>query len=182
MNILLGLTPFVAFAILSGAAGVTIALIASALVAAALVARGLFAGASPKILEIGSLVLFVALALYAATVGGSPSLIAVKLYVDCGLLAIVLLSLAAGRPFSIQYAREQVPEQYWTSPLFVRTNVVITLVWALAFAVMSVVEAGMVFVPGAPQALGFAVVIAALAGAAYFTAWYPKRQRAKAGV
>jgi hypothetical protein len=180
MNILLGFLPFVAFAVLGGSVGVTVALVASAAVAAALVVRGRLAGASPKILEIGTLVLFVALALYTATAGGSPSLIGVKLCVDCGLLAIVLVSLAMGRPFTMQYAREQIPEKYWTSALFIRTNVVITSVWALAFAIISLAEAALVFVPAAPQPLGFVVMIAALVGAGYFTTWYPKRLRASA--
>jgi hypothetical protein len=42
---------------------------------------------------------------------------AVRLAVDAGLLAIVLASLAAGRRFTLQYARERVPEQYWHAPL-----------------------------------------------------------------
>jgi len=44
-------------------------------------------------------------------------------------------SLLAGCPFTLQYAKEQVPPAKWNSPLFIQINQILTLVWALAFTV-----------------------------------------------
>jgi hypothetical protein len=46
----------------------------------------------------------------------------VGLAVNGGLTLISLLSLVIRRPFTLQYAEEQIPEQYWNTPLFIRTN------------------------------------------------------------
>jgi hypothetical protein len=177
MNILLGFLPFLAFAILSGPLGAIYALIIAAILSAGLMVRGRLAGASPKILEIGTLVLFVGVAIYSALAGASLSLIAVRLIVDCGLLAVVVVSMLVRRPFTSQYAREQVAKEFWHSPSFVRTNYVITAGWALAFLIMVLAEAALLVLPQLPQAVGFVVIVLALLGAAYFTQWYAKSAR-----
>lgn len=40
----------------------------------------------------------------------------VRLRVDLGLLPIVLLSMAIGRPFTLQYAREMTERAVWVWP------------------------------------------------------------------
>lgn len=174
MNIALSFAPFIVFALLSGTVGALPALLAAALVSAALLARSRFAGASPKILELGSLILFAGLALYVGLTGAAPSAIAVKLSVDVGLFLIVVVSMAVGRPFTIQYAREEVPAEFWESPRFKRVNMVITAVWALAFLVIVLAEAALLAIPTLSPALGVPIVVAALVGAMLFTRWYPK--------
>jgi hypothetical protein len=80
----------------------------------------------------------------------------------------------------LQYAREQVPAEFWNSPEFIRTNYVITAVWALAFAVMVVAELALLTVPGMPPRIGIAAIVLALIGAVKFTGWYPERVKARA--
>ncbi|MGC3944535.1 MAG: hypothetical protein QM762_08455 [Chryseolinea sp.] len=58
------------------------------------------------------------------------SVLLVRLYIDSGLLAIVLLSLLLRRPFTLPYARQQAPREVWTLPRFLRMNMVISGVWA----------------------------------------------------
>jgi len=70
-----------------------------------------------------------------------------------------------------------VPQQYWTSPRFLRANNIIASAWAVAFLIMVIAEAAVVFVPGIPEMLGIFAVVAALAGGVGFTLWYPSRQR-----
>ena len=96
-----------------------------------------------------------------------------RLCVDAGLLVIVVVTMALGRPFTLQYAREHVSAQHQSSPAFMRTNYVITGVWALAFAVMVAAELALLYVPGLPHRLGVLAIIAALVGAVKFTGWYP---------
>jgi hypothetical protein len=178
MGILLAFAPFIVFAVVDRFVGSTQGLVAGALVAAALLARDLFTpGRAPKILEIGTLLLFGALALYAALGGPTWSVIGVRLCVDAGLLLIVLVSLAIGRPFTLQYAREQVAPELWSNLAFVRTNYVITAIWALAFVVMVLTELALLYVPNLPQRVGIIVIVLALVGAMKFTGWYPEHAR-----
>ncbi len=97
---------------------------------------------------------------------------------DAGLLLIVLASLVMRRPFTLQYARERVAPELWGEPEFVRTNYVITAVWALAFAVMVVAELVLLYVPDIPPRAGIVAIVLALVGAVKFTGWYPERRRA----
>jgi hypothetical protein len=169
MKILLGFTPFVAFMIAARFFDVTSGLIAGAIVAAALVLRNLRA---PKILELGTLVVFVVILVYAVATHATLSVIALRLCVDIGLFCVVLVSMLVRRPFTLQYAREQVPMEYWDSPQFLRINYMITAAWAAAFGVMVLAEAALLAIPALPPAIGFGAIIAALLGAAVFTRVY----------
>ena len=105
----------------------------------------------------------------------SWSVIGVRLCVDAGLLVIVLVSMVVGRPFTLQYAREQVAPEFWSSSEFIRTNYIITAVWAFAFAVMVIAELALLYVPRLPPRAGVIAIILALVGAVKFTGWYPER-------
>lgn len=182
MNILLGFAPFFTFALLSKAAGALPGLLAGAAVSAALIVRARAAGKAAKVLEIGTLVLFLAIAGWVVLRHAAPSMAAVRLAVDGGLLLIVLLSLVAGRPFTLQYAREQVAPALWTNPVFLHANRAITAAWALAFFVNVLADLSFVFLPGVPRALGGGLIVAGFGGAAAFTSWYPKHLRRRAGL
>lgn len=178
MGMLLAFTPFIVFAVLDRVAGSVAGLISGAVVAAALLLRDWATpGRQPKILEIGTAVLFAGLALYAVLGRPAWSVIGVRLCVDAGLLLVVLASIAAGRPFTLQYAREQVAPELWDRPEFIRTNYVISAAWALAFAVMVAAEAALLTVPGLPTRIGVAAIVLALVGAFKFTGWYPQHRR-----
>lgn len=177
MGILLAFAPFLAFALIDRLSGPTEGLIAGAVVSAALLLRDLIQGRTAKVLEIGTAILFGGLALYALLGRPSWSVVGVRLVVDAGLLLIVLASLAMRRPFTLQYARERVAPELWGEPEFVRTNYVITAVWALAFAVMVVAELVLLYVPDVPPRAGIVAIVLALVGAVKFTGWYPERRR-----
>lgn len=174
MGILLAFAPFIAFAVVDRLVGPTEGLVAGALVSLVLSARDAFAtGRSPKVLEIGTAVLFCALAAYAVVGHPAWSVIGVRLCVDAGLLVIVLVTMAIGRPFTLQYAREQVGAEHYASPAFLRTNYVISGVWALAFAIMVAAELALLYLPDMSHRLGVLAIVAALVGAVKFTGWYP---------
>ena len=181
MGILLAFAPFLAFAVVDRLMGSADGLMAGAAVSAMLLIRDwLRPNAAPKMLEVGTFVLFAGLALYAVL--GSPawSIMDVRLRVDGGLLLIVLTTMAAGKPFTLQYAREQVDRALWTTPAFVRTNYVITGVWALAFVVMVLADLVLIYLPDLPPRFGIIATVLAIVGAVKFTGWYPER-RASAG-
>jgi len=176
MGILLAFAPFIIFAVADRFVGPAIALLLATATSAILLGRDVFSpGRSPKILEIGTFILFGGLALYQQLGQPDWSVIGVRLRVDAGLLVIVLVSMAIRRPFTLQYAREQVPPEQWGSPEFIRTNYVITAAWALAFAVMVIAELALLYVPALPRRIGIITIIAALVCAVKFTGWYPER-------
>jgi hypothetical protein len=180
MNILLAFSPFIVFAVVDRLVGPTAGLIAGAAVSAALIARDwLRPGGSAKVLEIGTVILFAALALYAVVARPNWSIVGVRLCVDAGLLAIVVVSIVIRRPFTLQYAREQVAKEHWERPEFVRTNYVITAAWAIAFGVLVLADIVMLYVPDIPLRVGVIVSILALVGAYKFTVWYPERVRSQ---
>jgi hypothetical protein len=134
---------------------------------------------SAKILEIGTTILFAGLAVYALLAGAAWSIPAVRLRVDGGLLAVVLVSMMVRRPFTLQYAREQVAREAWETPEFVRTNYIITAVWGAAFAVMVAVDLVMLYVPALSGKIAIVVTVLAIWGAVRFTSWYPEREQKK---
>ena len=136
-------------------------------------------GKSPKILEIGTVVLFTVVALLVQTGQGQWSVMGVRLRVDAGLLLIALASIALRRPFTLQYAREQTPQEIWNHPVFIRINYMITFVWTSAFLVMVAADALMLYRPDVPTYVGIVATVVALVGAVRFTAWYPQRMRTR---
>ncbi len=171
MNILLAFAPFFAFAVVSHLAGISAGLAAGAVSALLLVVRDALAGRRAKWLEIGTTVLFGALALYALRMQPAWSLAQVRLLVDCGLLAIVLGSMLARMPFTLQYAYESVAPEFWQRPEFIRKNYVITGVWAAAFAAMVLAD----LVMQTRQGAGVLMTVLAITCAVKFTQRYAGR-------
>ncbi len=175
MAILVGFAPFLVFAVLSRFVTAGVSLWAAAAVSATLVLREKIRGRSMKILEAGTFLLFALLGLYTALTRGSWDIPTVRSVVDGGLLFIILLSLIIRRPFTLQYAREQVPPAVQNSPTFLKTNYIITTVWALAMAVIVVADLAMHFVTGLPLQVEVAAIVLALGGAFWFSKWYPQQ-------
>jgi hypothetical protein len=180
VGILLAFAPFFVFVVIERTVGVTAGLIAAALVAALLFLKDLVTRKELKVLDVGTLLLFGGLAVYARAAHPDWSVIAVRLRVDAGLLLIVLASIAIRKPFTMQYAREQVAEEHWSSPEFLRINKVLTGAWAVAFAVMVAAEAALLYVPAMPKRIGIIITVLAIVAAIKFTSWYPERDHAKA--
>ena len=103
------------------------------------------------------------------------SVVGVRLCVDAGLLAVILVSMAVGRPFTLQYAREQATPELWREPDFLRTNYVVTGVWVLALALMTAIDATAIFTGRISLTVAVGVGLVALAGALTFSARYTAR-------
>ena len=182
MGILLAFAPFLVFALGVRFIGPMEGLSGGTLTSAALLLRDwLTPGRTPKVLEFGTVVLFGGLTLYTLLSGSFWSIVGVRLCVDAGLLLIVLITMAIRQPFTVQYAREGVAREHWDSPKFLRTNYVITAVWALAFAVLVIADLVLLYLPQLPPRVGIIATILALVGAVKFTGWYPTREQGQAG-
>ncbi|WP_420135537.1 hypothetical protein [Rhodopseudomonas sp.] len=95
-----------------------------------------------------------------------------------GALALgAWLTIALGKPFTLDYAKEHVDPSLWTDPFFIRTNVLMTSVWASAFTINAVLAFGKMKQLLLPE-LGYELIsYAVLIGTAIFTVWYPDHLR-----
>ncbi len=181
MGILLAFAPFFVFVIVERIWGIAPGLAAAAVVAAGLLVRDwVTPNRTVKILEIGTMLLFGGLAIYARLTGTIWSVIGVRLRVDVGLLLIVLASICIAKPFTLQYAREGAPRELWDKPEFIRANYLITAVWAAAFLVIVLADVVAIYVPAFTLRAAIIVSILALVGAAKFTAAYTEQPPAEA--
>lgn len=92
-------------------------------------------------------------------------------------------SVVLGRPFTTAYARESAPPEFWEHPIFIRLNLLMTLVWCglmtvnIAFAVTGVIVGGNADKP----LLSFAMPMALLAAGFIFNGRFPARYLARSG-
>ena len=141
-QILLGFVPWVAFSLIStriGPGAVGMAALLAFVLAACLVGRSVARGGTPKLIELTAVATFAVIGVWALLDPASDDVLA---FYGRGLAALVLAAVLAlsllTRPFTEQYAREGVPEQYWDSPRFHSVNRRISAAWAGAVAVMGV--------------------------------------------
>jgi hypothetical protein len=84
-------------------------------------------------------------------------------------------TLLIGRPFSLDYARQNTDPALWNQPVFIRTNVRITAMWAAVSttALAWILMEHVLLRQWACHTLSYAAFI----GAAAFTSWYPRHVR-----
>jgi len=181
MTIFLILAPYAAFAFLMLVTSAAVSLFAAASICLAVIVLDLARGRSVKVLGAGSVVTFAAVGSYVWIVDPAMSVSAVKFSVDAGVLLVVLSSIAIRRPFTLQYAREQVDADTARLPGFIHANYVITWVWAAAMLAMTIGNVALIYVPCLPIWSSLLVAFAARNSAVYFTKWYPEHRRAKYG-
>ncbi len=117
---------------------------------------------------------FFAIATLSVLVDGSALLLFWKynLVVLWGLFAgMAWASILLGAPFTLQYARETTPPEFWRHPVFVRTSLVLTLVWAGVFT-LNLAIAGAAVGRISPPWFALLLPTLAVAGAFVFTARY----------
>ena len=114
---------------------------------------------------------FGALVFYTLVAAPDWTVAKVRLAVDAGLFAIALVSLAIGMPFTLQYARESVPQEFWSSPFFMTTNRRSPRSGRQRSAVMAAADAAAHYVEAIPLWIDIAATVLAFAAAIWFTRW-----------
>lgn len=182
MTIFLILAPYAAFALLMMLAPAAVSLYATAAICLLTIAvERIVRGRAVKILPAGAVVIFAAIGGYVLLVDPGMSTSAVKFSVDAGMLLVILASIAIRRPFTLQYAREEVDAETAEIPGFIRANYVISWVWAASMVAMMIGNVALIYVPGLPIWSSLLVAFAARNSAVYFTKWYPEHRKAKYG-
>ncbi len=179
------LAPWIAMALLNGpnrfelSAGIAFAM------SATLLGLSVLRGQSPKLLEFADVTFFAAL--------GIVGLLASPATIDwlenyAGEISNIALVIIAGfsmlirRPFTLQYAREQVDRSMWDNPIFIHINYVITAFWTGAFLVGAISGfVGDVFLDNSNNLwTGWIIQTGAIIVAIQFTEWYPDYGQARA--
>lgn len=141
MSYLLAFAPWIVYAVVPSAQWKWAALTALVLTGATLVAG--FARhrpASSLIIELGSVVFFAATTAFAFAVPDSGLRAYMPAISSLWLALISWFSLAIRQPFTLGIAKLSQPREVWDKPLFIRTNVIITLAWAVAFTLSGAVN------------------------------------------
>ncbi len=171
MNLVLGFGPFILFALLSSLSA-DLALWISFAAAFVVTIRDFVEKPSLRLLDGVSLILFGGLALWRGFVDPGLSLAALRTIVDLALTVVILFSLAARKPFSLQYAGRS----GWSDSDFLRVNYVISMVWLAAFAAMAVADAAVTFADQ-PRYIGIIVSVLAFGLSILVTLRYPASVR-----
>ena len=87
------------------------------------------------VLSWGTLIFFVFL-LVAVVLFRSAFIAKYEWVLSNGMLAFIAwFSILIKQPFTIQYAKEQVPEEHWNSPLFFKINYILSATWGFLFLI-----------------------------------------------
>ncbi len=175
MGIFLSFLPWIVFWTLSGRNNYQIATLAATVVVLFLNVRNI-KNRNIKILDLGTLIFFIVL----TAISFLSKVVWVDRYStplsDTAMFIIAAISLAVRKPFTIQYAYEQVDPKFWNTPKFYSTNRTITTVWCIAFAINAILA--YLYVDN-PYMLDWVINILVLVAAIKFTAWYPDFVKAK---
>jgi hypothetical protein len=132
LKILLGFLPWILFGILAGApltrleAALAVAWVATLALGFNQLRKGFF-------LTWGSLLFFSSCLILVVFLKNLWVIEHMDLLARATLAAIAWASIIAGRPFTLQYARESVPEAYWHTPQFIHTSYFVSIVWGIIF-------------------------------------------------
>jgi hypothetical protein len=177
MTFFLILAPFAAFAGLSYVASQTLALLAAAVVALALTGVDHVRGRSAKLLNIMAALMFLALGGYFALTGSEWSPVHVRVTLNGVTLSVILLSIAVGFPFTLQYARELVDPETLKLPGFLYVNYVLSWAWAGVLALMFAANLLAIYLPSLPLWAGVVATFVLRNSAVQFSKWYPRHFR-----
>jgi hypothetical protein len=186
-NPIVGFAPWIVMSVITGPGRFELAAAIALVLSIATIVAGLPLGMRPKLLDVVGVGFFGALLVAGAladknglewleTWSGELSNIAIAL--------VALLSIAARTPFTIQYARESTPREYWDAPLFLKINYTITWVWTAAFVVSAIagwIGDGPLDDPNNLWT-GWVIQVGAIIAAVKFTDWYPDHASAQAEI
>lgn len=179
-NPLVGLSPWILYAIVEGEGRLELSAALALGLAVGILCINWIRGGKPKLLEYSDVVYFAGLAIVVA-LASTGTRTWLELWggevANIALLAIVLGSILIRQPFTLQYAREGTPEEYWHTPQFMRVNYLISWVWAVAFAIeaASGLYGDAVLDDSNNIWTGWIIQTLPLIIAAQFTIWYPNR-------
>lgn len=181
LKFLLGFASWIAFLFLSGNSLTSLerALVISLLISLIFGYRQLRKG---FILQWGTVIFFVGCVIM---VNGLKSVTIAKnmgIISNGFLAALIWLTILAGRPFTLQYAREDLPPERWNDPGLVKSCRFIAIVWGFLMVFSTFVSCFRVMQPGLfPEIVYSGISIGTIMGGTLFTQFYKKYERSLEG-
>lgn len=94
------------------------------------------------------------------------------------LAGIIWVTVFVGKPFTLQYARAEVPKEHWNDPALIRVCQIIAAVWAVLLTFSAAISVLKTARPGLwPEWIYFDISIAVILGGSVFTSVYKKHKR-----
>jgi hypothetical protein len=136
-NIYIAFVPWILFSVITRRYEVQAAAVV-ALLAAVLISLPSWRAGRPKVLELGAIVAFIGFTIVALSADDATRewMARYARAISAGLLAAIAFGSLMATPFTEQYARESVPAQFWSSPVFKQVNRRITTIWGVVFLLM----------------------------------------------
>jgi hypothetical protein len=136
-SIYVAFVPWVLFSVITQHDEVRAAAVIALVAAVGISLPSLRAG-RPKMLELGAVVAFVGFTIVALVADLDTRLWLARYAraIAAGLLAAIAFGSLLRTPFTEQYARETVPEQFWSSARFKHINRQLTAMWGFVFVLM----------------------------------------------
>ncbi|WP_176357488.1 hypothetical protein [Mycobacterium persicum] len=179
-----GIAPWALLSILSGPGRFEEAVVAALGFSLLVMVAGVIRGIKVHTLEVFGALFFAALAVV-GLVATDNVIRWLELWsgelTNISLAGFAWLTLLIRKPFTMAYAKDTTPQEYWDSPLFERINAVITAVWAGAFMFAAAVGfvGDYVFHDPSNFWTGWILQLAAIFFAAAVTEFYPDYASAK---
>ena len=179
-----GLTPWIAVSLINGPGRFAVAAVVALGISALLTTTGHRRGTRVKPLEVMDMAYFTILTVFAL---GAPAGALRWMehwsgeIANVALVVFALGSIVLRNPFTLAYAREQTPQDYWNTPAFLRINYLITWAWTLSFllSMISGAYGDLVLRDDDNFWTAWIIQIAGTVAAAAFTAWYPRVAEAR---
>jgi hypothetical protein len=139
-GMLIGLVPWVLFTIIAEHGTLKIAAISALVIAIGVCVYSAQGGGRPKLIEGAAVVTFAVFTVIALVADPSLShwLTRYARAIAAAALALLVFASLLFVPFTEEYARERVPQQYWNSSQFKAVNRRLTALWGAIFLVMTV--------------------------------------------
>jgi hypothetical protein len=136
----------------------------------------------PRLLEIVTIVFFITVTVVGLVVGARDRdwMDTYATTLSAGVLAAMSLVSLAFVPFTEQYGPEKAAREEWEAIAFRRTNRVLTLMWALVFALIAVLGYIAVQAPATTDWTKAVIPVVVVVGALGMTQSYPGKARENA--
>jgi hypothetical protein len=172
-NMLVSFAPWLSIWILGGHNTYRIAAVVGLIASVVIVAWELFGSSKPKLLDWGTLVVFIVLCILAYTTSNGWLAKWLQPVANGALFAIMAGSIVAGHPFAESYGRDSAPPETWSTPVFRRIVLGISVIWAVALLAIFVGSLISAFYPSTTTWSTWVVTVAALVLALRFQHRFP---------
>jgi hypothetical protein len=138
---LFGFAPWIVYWVLVGNVPFTAAVVVALAIAGAALVMGLATGKPGRMLEIGSLAMFLVLAVLTVSLSESFVQRWILPLSNAGIFLVAVIGLLVGKPFVREFAAAERPADVTKTELFGRMIRLLTWMWIVAFAGMTVFSA-----------------------------------------